>query len=243
MTNLKKGDCVKFKGVTYRVASRRGDGVVELADKWGKIVDVLPETDARLMPGKESELSANSAVLSANPVVANALAAKRTARLKEKRNSHHEEASSEREEARPQRQEGDELHGQQHTERKQQMASTNPVVRNALAARNAKFIGRPPARVKQLVEGMEKILEVTDPNDTTDRMMGEVMSLGWDWDDTRRAWVYDDSFIRSYVRGACTKFMQEVTRSDLVRAIDNISDKTMASDMKSMIGLARKYAR
>lgn len=80
MQNVKKGDFVKLGGVTYRVASRRGDGVLELADYWGKFVDVLPESDARLSPGKKEDMVANSARCnSTNPVVQNAINA-RTAR-------------------------------------------------------------------------------------------------------------------------------------------------------------------
>jgi len=83
MQNVKKGDFVKLEGTTYRVASRRGDGVLELADYRGKIVDVLPESDTRLLPGKKEDMVANSracnGVRSTNAVVQNALNA-RTAR-------------------------------------------------------------------------------------------------------------------------------------------------------------------
>ena len=122
------------------------------------------------------------------------------------------------------------------------MTSTNTVVANAMAARNAKFIGKPPARVKQLIEQMERILEVTDANDTTDRMMSEVMSLGWDWDAARKAWRYDDSNIKADVRHACRKFMESATRGNLAKASDNLSDKSMAEDVKRMIAIAGKYA-
>ena len=125
--------------------------------------------------------------------------------------------------------------------------SRNPIVAKAMnacgTARNAKFIGRPPARVKQLIEQMEKILEVTDPNDTTDRMMGEVSSLGWSWDDSRRAWVYDDTDIKTDIKWAFKKFLEAVSRNDLERAVDNISDKAMANDFKGMLRIAQKYAR
>ena len=128
------------------------------------------------------------------------------------------------------------------------MTSANNIVRNAMAAnarvsKNAKFIGRPPARVKQLVEQMDRILEVTEPNDTTDRMMGEVLSLGWDWDDARKAWRFDDSYIKGYFEHACQKFMEVVKRNDLAKSSGNLSDKTMAEDVKRMIAIASKYAR
>jgi hypothetical protein len=119
------------------------------------------------------------------------------------------------------------------------MTSTNNVVRNAMAAKNAKFIGKPPARVKQLIELREKI---PDANDMTDRIMGEVSSLGWGWDNARKAWRFDDSDIQSDVKEAFGRFMDAVRRDNLAQSVENLSNKKMAEDVKKMIAIAGKYA-
>lgn len=138
------------------------------------------------------------------------------------------------------------------------MTSKNPIVQSAINSRTAKnrkianacvaknaarFIGRPPAKVKALVDKYLKVLDLVGVGSEADRLSAEVYATGWTYDDMRDAWVFDDSDIKADVKYAFSAFLDKVTRNDLIRTIESVQDKKVVADFKTALALAQKYAR